>query len=462
MNTDSSLEPGILPGEQFERLRPRLEGRIALPSDDDWDEQRRAWQLLADQHPSAVVAAAGVQDVVETVTFARRFGLHVAPQSTGHGAGALPSLADTILLRLSALGGVDVDGSTGRARVGAGAVWGDVAAVAAEHGLAAVAGMSSTVGVVGLALGGGLGWLARSHGLAADSIVAIEGVDAQSRVIRADADHHADLFWAARGGAAPFIVTAIELQLHPIAELSAGGMLWAIDRTADVVHAWREWIADAPDSVTSLARVLRYPPLPELPESLRGRAFVAIEVAVQEAGDVVEDLLAPLRALEPDIDSVRTMSPAELAGVHGDPPQPAPAYGDAVVLTEISPASADAFVAAALAPASSPLVSIELRQLGGMLTPGRATGGAISTIDGAGLVYVVGIVPVPEALEPVRAATAEVISRLAAFASTRAVKTFSERPTGADALYGDAAEQVRRVAAAWDPQGIVRTAHPLR
>lgn len=463
---DDVTPASILPGEHLHALRSRLRGELILPGDATWDEARRAWLLLVDQQPVAVVVAADARDVAETVRSARQLGLRVAPQGTGHAAGALPDLRDTILLRTSRLSGIDIDATRRVARVGAGAVWSDIAAAAQEYGLAAVAGMAPSVGVAGLTLGGGLGWLARSHGLASASLLAVEGVDARGEAVRADATQHQDLLWAARGGSLPLVVTALELRLHPLAELWAGGMLWPIERAVDVVHAWREWSVGAPETVTSLARVLRYPPIPEIPELVRGRSFVAVEVAVQERADDVEALLAPLRALEPELDSVRPMSPAELASVHGDPAQPVPAHGDAIVLTELSVGSIEAFLKAALRPESGPLLSIEVRQLGGMLTPGRTdetegADGALSGIDGAALVYVVGVVLVPGALEQVVAASSALLGALAPYGSGGLPKTFAEHPTDAAALYGDAADRLRAIRDEWDADGVIVTAHPL-
>lgn len=408
-----------------------------------------------------MVVAVDVDDVVATVRAARELGLHVAPQSTGHGAGAIASLSETILLRTGRLNHVTIDPDARTARVGSGAVWGDVAALAAEHGLAAVAGMSSTVGVAGLLLGGGLGWFARSHGVGANSILSLEVVDALGRTMTVDADNHSDLFWAARGGAAPVVVTELLIQLHSAADLHGGALMWPIDRAADVAHAWREWIAGVPDSVTSLARVLRFPPIPEIPEPLRGRSFVAVEAAMQADAATVAELLHPLRALGPEMDTVRPLSPDELGALHGDPPQPSPGYGTAVVLSEISVASMGALLDAALAPSSAPLVSVELRHLGGQLTPGRVEGGAVSAIAGAGLVFAVGIAPVPEALEAVKAAADALSHALRPYAAPTLVKNFTERPVTASALYGEDAERLRRVIGAWDPERIICFGHPI-
>ncbi|MAM55604.1 MAG: oxidoreductase [Microbacterium sp.] len=458
----SDTSAAILPGEHLHALRSALHGPVILPGDPEWDDARRAWQLLVDQYPVAVVVPADVDDVVATVLAARKHGLRVAPQSTGHAAGTIDSLADTILLRTSALDSVEIRPATASARVGAGVSLGTVADAAAQHGLAVVAGMAPSVGAVGFALGGGLGWLARSHGLAANSILALEAVDAHGRVLRIDETHHADLFWAARGGVAPVIVTAIEIRLFPVTEVSAGALMWPLERAADVAHAWREWIDGIPESVTSLARVLRYPAIPEIPEFLRGRSVVAVEAAVQADAATADALLAPLRALAPEIDTIHPMSPAELGAVHGDPPQPAPARGEAILLSEISAASVDAFMDAALAPSSAPLLSIELRHLGGALRAGSGTGGAVSTIDGEGLVFAVGIVPVPEAHEPVRAAALEVVHRLRPHAAPRLVRNFAERPVAASDLYDEPTlARLRDIAAAWDPDRVIHVGHPL-
>lgn len=457
----SSGPQPILVGDRLERLRTRIHGELILPDDPQWDEARRAWQLLVDQRPAAVVVAADVQDVVAVVTTARELGLRVAPQSTGHGAGALGPLDDTILLRTSRLDTVEVHAETESVTVGAGARWGAVTAAAAAHGLAAVAGMASTVGVVGFALGGGLGWLARSHGLAANSVRSIEAVDARGRIIRIDDARNADLFWAARGGIAPVVVTSIELQLHPIERVQAGSLLWPIECATEVAHAWRAWAAEAPNAVTSLVRVLRYPPIPEIPEPLRGRAFVAIEAAIQGEDARTEQLLAPLRALDPELDTVRPMSPAELGSVHGDPPQPSPAHGASIAIARLSAGAVDAFLDAALAPSAGPLLSIELRHLGGEVSRPSTTGGAVAAIEAEGLVYAVGVVPVPPALEAVRSACGALIERLRPHAAGAIVKNFAETPTEAAALYGDTATRVRTTAWEWDPNGLIRTAHPL-
>lgn len=150
-------------------LRSSVAGSVLAPGDDGWDAARQAWNVLAEQRPAGIVFAESASDVAACVTFARRHGLSVAPQGTGHAATALEPLEDTLLLKTMRMGTVEIDATARTARVEAGALWGDVAVAAGAHGLTGLAGSSPDVGVVGYSLGGGIGWLARAHGLAANS-----------------------------------------------------------------------------------------------------------------------------------------------------------------------------------------------------------------------------------------------------------------------------------------------------
>lgn len=454
MNTDQS-DASSLGG-----LRDRLHGELRLPGQPGWDEARSAWQVLADQHPDAVVEAADEHDVVETVRAAQALGLGVAPQSTGHAAGTLAGLEGVVLLRTSRLDAVTIDPVARTARVGAGAQWGAVATAAAVHGLAPVAGMAAGVGVAGLLLGGGLGWFARSHGLGSNAIVSFEAVDAQGRVLTVDEHQHPDLLWAVHAGALPVILTAVVIRLHPVPQLFAGSLLWPVERTAEVAAAWRQWIGDLPRSVTSVLRVLRFPPIEQIPEPMRGRSFVGVEAAIQEDAGTTERLLAPLRALEPEQDGFAPMTAAGLAAVHGDPSDPTPAHGDALLITEITPEMVEELIAVVAEPITAPLLSIELRHLGGAVSD-ASVDGAVTTLEGEGLVYMVGMVPSAEAFESVRAAADAVTARLRPFGSARQAKTFADRPARADALYGASVHRLREIRSTWDADGLLRGGHPL-
>src|SRR3954447_4153669 len=219
-----------LPDHRINALRVLVAGDVAFPGDADWDDARKAWNLAVDQHPTAVVLAESVDDVIATVHFARAHGLQIAPQGTGHGACSLPSLDNTILLKTSRLRRVEIDARARRARVEAGALWADVVAPAAEQGFVVLHGSSPDVGVVGYTLGGGIGWLARSRGLAANAVTAVEIVTADGRHVRADHETEPDLFWAVRGGGGSFgIVTAIAFEVFETPEFYAGAMLWPVE-----------------------------------------------------------------------------------------------------------------------------------------------------------------------------------------------------------------------------------------
>ena len=244
-------------------LSEQLMGTVTVPGDAGWDSARQAWNLAVDQRPAAVAEPETVADVVAIVNFARERGLRVAAQGTGHAASALAeaSLHDTILVKTHRMRVVEIDPDSRRAQAQAGALWSDVVGPASEHGLAALAGSSHDVGVVGYCLGGGLSWLGRKHGLAANSVTAVQIVTADGRVVVADAHHDADLFWAVRGGGGSFgIVTAIELALYPVEELYAGMLAFPVERAAEVLRAWREWVRTVPDEATSVGRVMHFPP----------------------------------------------------------------------------------------------------------------------------------------------------------------------------------------------------------
>ena len=168
--------------------------------------------------------------------------------------------------------GIAIDADARTARVEAGVLWLEVVQAAAKHGLAALAGSSPDVGVVGYTLGGGLSWLARKHGIGANHVTAIELVTASGDFVRTDWANEPDLFWALRGGGGSFgIVTAIEFELLPLAEVYAGILWFPVDRAAEILKSWRAWTDDLPDEMTSVGRILQFPPIPQIPEPVRGQ-----------------------------------------------------------------------------------------------------------------------------------------------------------------------------------------------
>jgi FAD/FMN-containing dehydrogenase len=385
----------------------------------------------------------------------------VAAQGTGHGAAPLGPLDDTILLKTARMSGVTIDPHTRRARVEAGALWQDVTVPAAEHGLAALAGSSPDVGVVGYSLGGGLGWLARRYGLAANSVLAVELVTADGRLRRVDREHEPELFWALRGGGGSFgVVTALEFELYPVRQAYAGVLFWPLDRAADVLHAWAQWTGGVPDDVTSIGRLLRFPPLPECPEPLRGGSFVVVEAAFLGSATAAAELLRPLRALRPQLDTFATIPAPALQAIHMDPDGPAPAVGDGGLLTELPAAAVDALLAVAGPDSGSPLLSVEVRHLGGALAQPAPHHGALATLDGAFLLFALGMAPDAQAAAAIDAHVQVVQRALARWNSANGYANFDERYGDAGRLFADATHQrLRAIKAQVDPEDLFQASH---
>jgi hypothetical protein len=450
----------------FAALEAAISGTIVTPGDADWDAARQAWNLAVDQRPAAVALPHSAADIVSIVLFARENGLRVAPQVTGHNAHPLENLLErTILLRTDRMRRVEIDSQRRRARVEAGALWMDVTGPAAEHGLAAMAGSSPDVGVVGYTLGGGLSWLSRRYGLAANNVWAIELVTAHGTHVRTDPENHPDLFWALRGGGGSFgIVTAIEIDLKPISQVWAGVMFWPQERASEILHAWREWAEqDLPDTIISVGRLVNVPPLPELPEFLRGRSFVVVEVVC--LGDEAEGahLIAPLRELEPEIDTISSIPAAALSHLHMDPPQPVPGKGDGMLLGEMPAELIDAFVQAAAGEAGSALVSAEIRQLGGAVARPSPEHGALPAIEAPYVMFAVGMTPTRELRQVVENQIDGIKQALAPWNANHAYLNFAERAVDSRTLYPHeyTYRRLQLIKAKYDPADMIQSNHPI-
>jgi FAD/FMN-containing dehydrogenase len=319
------------------------------------------------------------------------------------------------------------------------------------------------VGVTGYTLGGGMGWLARRYGLAASSVTAADIVTPDGRLRRADADHEPDLLWAVKGGGGSVgVVTALEMRLYPVRELYAGALFFPVQRTAEVLHAWRAWTGTVPDEVTSLGRILRLPPLPEVPEPLRGRAFALVEAAYLGDAGTGAALIQPLRQLGPDLDTFATIPASALQHLHMDPDQPIPDQGDGAFLTDFPAAAIDALVAVAGPDAETSLASIEIRHLGGALARPAPGGGAQATIDAQYLLGAGGFTPTPELAAAVRGHAQAVKDALAGWHAGYDYYNFEEIPVPASAVLPPASyHRLQKIKARYDPDQAIISAHPV-
>jgi FAD/FMN-containing dehydrogenase len=237
-----------------------ISGSVLTPADDGYDEARRVHNGLIDRRPAVIVRCQGASDVAAAVRFARDSGLDISVRGGGHNVAGRCVIDDAVMIDLGEMRDVAVDPEARTARAGGGALWADLNAATAEHGLAVTGGAISTTGIGGLTLGGGLGWLMAKHGLAADNVLAIELVTGDGEVFEVTAESHPDLFWALRGGGGNFgVATAFTYRLHPLETVTGGLIAHPIDAAADMLRFYRDALANCPDDLTVFAGLVHAP-----------------------------------------------------------------------------------------------------------------------------------------------------------------------------------------------------------
>jgi FAD/FMN-containing dehydrogenase len=434
------------------------------PGDRGWDDARQAWNLAVNQHPAAIALPACAQDVVAAVQFARAHGLRVAAQGTGHNAGPLGSLAGTMLVKTTAMRQVSIDPGAQIARAEAGAVWQDVVQAAAGHGLAALAGSSPGVGVVGYTLGGGISWLGRAYGLAASNVAAIEMVTADGRLVRTDAGTETELFWALRGGGGSFgVVTAIELRLFPVTQVYAGQLWWPASAAAPVLQAWRQLTeGDLPDEFTSAVRLANFPQIPAIPEHLRGRSFAIVFTSHLGRPAEADALLARLRTLRPVTDTVATIPITALGSLHMDPEQPTGGVSRGLMVASLPAEATETFLGVAGPEADTPPVSAELLRIGGELKRARPGGGALAAIDADYQLTAGSPAPSPQAVPAAERGVAAVLTAMKPWEARQMYLNSADTSRDPASFWTpEAYRRLRRIKAAVDPDDLIRSNHPV-
>ena len=441
-----------------------IDGRIATPDDGDWEQARQAWNLAADPHPTAVAYVDSADDVAKVIRFCADNDLRVLGQSTGHGAVAVGSLDDTVVIKTERLRGIEIDADASRARVEAGVLALELGEAAGEHGMCSLPGSSPDVGVTGYTLGGGLSWLARRHGFACNRVRAIELVTADGELRTVDADNEPDLYWALRGGGGGYaIVTAMHVDLLRLADVYGGALVFPAEVGTPAVRAYRDWTQTVPDEMTSIVRFLRPPPLPDVPEPLRDKPLLTIDAAF--IGDEAEGerLIAPLRALgEPIMDTFAQMPVSGLSRIHMDPEVPVPGLGHHALVPELTDEAIDAFHSVVGPQAGSPLLLAELRHIGGALARPAENGGALDHLEGDYAMFALGMMMSPEMGQAVNGALDHLHETMAPWAGEGGYFNFAERACDVDEILS--AETCRRlgeVKRKWDPDGMIRSNHAL-
>jgi FAD/FMN-containing dehydrogenase len=393
MTTNTILAPSPID------IATRMRGRVVTAADADWEEVRYGFNLATDLQPAAIALPLDADDVVAAVDFARRSGLRVAPQGGAHNPAALDAVDDVLIVDVRELGEIAIDADRRRVRVGAGVRWHQITERLSDLGLAALHGSSPHVGIAGYSLGGGMGWLARKHGLQTNSVTALEVVTADGSAIRVDAEHEPDLFWALRGGNGNYgVVTAIEFEVYPVAELYAGGLFFPLERAREVLLAWTALSPELPEEMMSWASLLRLPEDPAVPDPLRGRAFVIVHGAFLGEEREGREMLGSLRDLGPEIDTFAMVPPAELGDMAMDPPEPLPYISATALLSDLPEQAIDELLAAAGPGSAGVLPLVQLRQMGGALGRAVPGAGARATLPGEFCLFALGV-PVDEEME---------------------------------------------------------------
>jgi hypothetical protein len=448
--------------EALTELAATLPGEVVTPGDPGWPQASAPWVLSVDQQPHAVVTVADEEDVVATVRWAARHGLTVSAQPVGHGA--TTALDRTVLIRTRALAEITIDAERRVARVGAGVKWGELLVATEPFGLTALAGSSPDPSVVGFTLGGGLSWFGRAHGLASHGVVAVELVDSRGDVRRVTATSDPDLFWALRGGGGDFgIVTAMELELHPVSHLYGGRLLWPIEMAFPVLSAFSAITKAAPDELSLWAHLFRFPPMPEVPEPLRGRAFVSVDVAFLGSAADADELLAPLRQIPAQFaDSLDTVPLSELGEIAMEPVDPMPIAELSGLLRDFDLKAIERLLSVAGASVDSPLAVVQIRHLGGALA--RATGqdGPAGAIAEPYQLFCLGVPMSPELAGAIDGAFASVEEALVGHLTGRTFFNFlgaSDDP--ARAFSAAALARLGDVKRRLDPAGTIRSNRPV-
>lgn len=359
--------------EAVRRLRADTRGRVIAPADADYESARGVYYSGFDRRPAAIAQPENAADVARIISFAREAGIALAVRSGGHSPAGHGVADDAIVLDLSAMRGLEIDPSWRTAWAETGLTAGEYTEATGAHGLATGFGDTPSVGIGGITLGGGLGFLHRKYGLTIDSLLAAEIVTAAGERMHADANSHADLFWAIRGGGGNFgVATRFLYRLHEVSDVMGGIMFFPA--TPEFIRAFIAALMEAPDELSGMVNIMYAPPMPLIPAEYHGRlvlmAFLVHSGPVPEG----EREVARLRSLAtPIVDMVRPMAYTEVyEGV--EPPKPARAAMRSFFMDEVDRAAAEAIVDA-LERSRAPMRVVQLRVLGGAVArvPNEAT-----------------------------------------------------------------------------------------
>ncbi len=356
----------------IDELRGALEGEVVAPTDAAYDDARQVFFKGIDRRPAAIARVAGADDVARVVSLARESGLELAVRSGGHSRAGYGTSDGGLVLDLSAMSAIEVDADSRTAWVETGATAGEYTNATGEHGLATGLGDAATVGIGGITLAGGIGFLIRKNGLTIDDLLAAEVVTADGKVVRASEEGEPDLFWALRGGGGNFgVATRLQLRLHEISEI-VGGML-ILPATGEVITGFLEAAENAPEELSAIANVMIAPPMPFVPAEAHGKPALMAMFAYVGPPDNADGVFAPFRALaDPLADMIRPIRYPEL--YEGETPEPQNAAGTNFFTDSIDGSAAEAILEQ-LQASTAMMKAVQIRVLGGAMSrvPADAT-----------------------------------------------------------------------------------------
>src|ERR1700726_936685 len=263
--------------EQFSKLSEKIRGSLITPASGEYEVARKVYNAMIDRRPAAIVRCVDVADVRAAVTFARQDGLTIAIRGGGHSGAGLGVCDQGLVIDLSPMKGIRVNPANRTVRVEPGCTQGDVDHASHVFGLAVPAGIVSTTGIAGLALGGGTGYLTRKHGLTIDNLLEADVVLADGRIVTANKSENADLYWGLRGGGGNFgIVTSFLFQAHPVNIVYAGPVFWDLENARTIMQKYRDFLPGAPEEFGAFIGLKTVPPVDPFPAEHQGKGACAI------------------------------------------------------------------------------------------------------------------------------------------------------------------------------------------
>ena len=452
---NSTMDPGLL-----DDLDARIRGRVLRPGDEGWDDAILVWNAMAARTPAVVVQPDSARDVAEAVGFARENGLLLSVKGGGHNIAGTSIAEGGLTLDMSRMHEIVVDPDARLAEVGPGCLLRDVDRATQQHGLATVLGFISEVGVAGLTLGGGFGYLMRRFGWAVDNLEEVEIVTADGEIRTADREQNSELFWALRGGGGNFgVVTRFVFRLHEVGPMVTGGLvLWDAERAAEILAAYRELTETAPRELTAALVMRIAPPAPFIPDAWHGRHVVVLLVC--HSGPDADADLAAIRAIGDPIVDLITEKPyvEQQSMMDGTEPKGEHYYWKTEHLSDLT----DGFLAAFRAGAAKvPTVCSEsvIFHIGGAANDRADDDGAVGNRDSRYITGFAGAWPAEAGPDAHLSWVRESWAAIRPFSTGGNYVNFQLAEDGASRTaeaYGKNFERLRRVKTAYDPHNLFR------